>query len=61
MILDNSDDLSIWESILPQFTFPHNHIFLDFITWCHPRYLPIQKAVIVQNNEILLSNTPEAI
>jgi len=46
MFLDVSDELSIWESFLPQFIFPQTHVFPEFVTWCHLGYLPSQRVVI---------------
>lgn len=59
--LNHNNDLSIWESFLPQFIFSQTHFFHELSTWCHLRYLPSKKAVIAQNNEIIFSISSESI
>lgn len=60
-ILDLSDELNIWKSYLPQFIIPQTHHFPDFISWCHVRYVPNQRAVVSQNNKSLFTITVESI
>lgn len=44
--LDHSDELSLWDSLLPQFIFPQTHHFPEFVSWCQFRYIPGQRAIV---------------
>lgn len=59
--LDQSDELNLWESILPQFTFPQTHHFPELVSWCQLSYLPSQKAIMSRNGEIMFTIIVEAI
>lgn len=59
--LDPSDEMGLWDSLLPQFIFPQTHHFPEFFSWCQFRYIPSQRAVVAQNGDILFSITPKSI
>lgn len=44
--LDQSDELNLWESTLPQFMFPQTHHFPELVSWCQLSYVPSQRGIM---------------
>jgi len=43
------------------FIFPQTHYFPDLVMWCQARYNPLQRTIVAQNGDILVSITLETI
>ena len=59
--LNHADDINIWESSLPNYTFLEFHPFLDIVHFCHAWYVLSHRAIEAPNHEILFTITTESI
>lgn len=59
--LNHADDIHLWDSNLPKYTFPEIHLFPDIVHFCHACYIPSQRAIIAPNQDFLFSITAESI
>lgn len=59
--LNHVDDIHLWESNFPRYTFPEFHPFPDIVHFCHACYIPSQSAIVAPNHELLFTMTPESI
>jgi hypothetical protein len=59
--LDQSDEIEIWESNLPLYTFPQTHHFLEFSLKCQARSSPDQRAIVSSFGETMFTITSESI
>ena len=50
--IDKSNDIQLWESNFPHYTFPHTHNTPEFVRKCHACYFPSQRAIISPTGEI---------
>lgn len=60
-ILNDTDDISFWESNLPKYTFPEVHPFPDIVHFCHARYVPSQRDMVATDQQLFFTITPESI
>lgn len=59
--IDSADDINLWESIFPLSMFPQTYSFPDVVMWCRAKYNPLQRVVVAQNGDILISIPPNII
>ena len=59
--LNHVDDINLWESNFPKYTFPEVHPFPDIVHFCHAYYVPSHRAIKTPNHEILFTITAESI
>ena len=60
-VLNQNDDIHLWESNLPKYFFPEVHSFPDIIHFCHAYYIPSQRVIITHNQQVLFTITAESI
>jgi hypothetical protein len=60
-LLDQSDEIGLWESNLPLYLFSQVHHFLEFSLKCQAHYLHDQRAIVSSSEETLFFITLEAI
>jgi hypothetical protein len=61
VLLDQSDEIGLWESNLPLYLFPQIHPFPKFSLKCQAHYIPEQRAIISSSGEVIFLITPETI
>jgi hypothetical protein len=59
--MDQSDEIGLWESNLPQYLFTQIHQFPEFALKCQMHYLLDQRAIVSLSRETIFSITPKAI
>lgn len=60
-LVDQSDEIGLWDSNLPHYIFPHKHRAPKFVRKCHESYDPNQRAIIPPTGEILCFINVESI
>lgn len=59
--LNHVDNINLWESSFPKYTFPKVHPFLDIVHFYHACNIPSQRVIIAPNQDFLFSITVESI
>ena len=60
-LIDQTDEIGLWDSVLPHYIFPQIHKALEFVRKCHESYDPSQRAIISPTREILCLINAESI
>jgi hypothetical protein len=60
-VLDQSDEIGLWESNFSLYLFPQIHHFPEFALKCQAHYIPNQRAIISSSRDVLFFITPEDI
>jgi hypothetical protein len=59
--IDQSNEIGLWESNIPLYSFPQVHHFPEFSLKCQAHYLPDQKTIVSSSGETLFSIMPDTI
>jgi len=59
--LNHVDDIHLWESNFPKYTFLEVNPFPDIVHFSHAYYLPSQRAIVAPNHELLFTIIVESI
>jgi len=60
-LIDQIDEIGLWDSQLPHYIFPQIHRAPEFVRKCHESYDPNQRAIISPIGEILCSINSDSI
>lgn len=60
-ILNQNDDIHLWESNLPRYLFPEVHPFVEIIYFCQACYIPSQRAIVTPEKQFLFTIIAESV
>lgn len=59
--IDSKNDINLWESFLPLYMFSQIYYFPNLVMWFQAKYNPLQRIIVTQNGDIMISIIPKII